>query len=41
MGFINQKIMGLRFYRYLGISLTIVGLTWLLSGFSIIAFAQG
>jgi small conductance mechanosensitive channel len=27
-------------YRYLGISLTIVGLTWLLSGFSIIAFAQ-
>lgn len=40
MGFINQKIMGFRFYRYLGISLTIVGLTWLLSGFSIIAFAQ-
>jgi len=37
MGF---RVTGLRAWRYLGLSLIILGLTWLLSGFSIVALAQ-
>jgi small conductance mechanosensitive channel len=38
--FMGFRVTGLRAWRYLGLSLIILGLTWLLSGFSIVALAQ-
>jgi small conductance mechanosensitive channel len=37
---VNRQFMGLRAWRYLGLSLIILGLSWLLSGPGIVALAQ-